>query len=262
MTAFEPVSVGYWTIRGLGAPLRMMVMYSGAPLNAINYDLRVTADARFDASEWFNEKKKLKEQNPLINLPYVVYEGQLVSQSNACFTFLGRKLGLWGNDEVEILQCEQLLCEIMDLRNKMSRLVYAATVSKCEAVALLEDVMGKNGILQKLEAWLVREVANGRSGTFFVGDHATAPDFHMWEMVDQYLTLAKHYEGPVLLQTLPRLAHFYDTFGALPGNNAYMQSALARMPINQKMAAFGAVPDGGVWVAGMSYDWATTGGRY
>ena len=107
MAAFEPVTVGYWTIRGLGAPLRMMVMYAGAPLDAVNYDLRVSSDGKFDASDWFSEKKKLKEQNPLINLPYVIYDGHIISQSNACLTFLGRKLGLWGRDDGEIVQCEQ-----------------------------------------------------------------------------------------------------------------------------------------------------------
>jgi hypothetical protein len=35
-----PVTVGYWAIRGLGAPLRQMVMYAGVPLNNVMYELQ------------------------------------------------------------------------------------------------------------------------------------------------------------------------------------------------------------------------------
>ena len=34
----EPITVGYWSIRGLASPLRMMIMYSGAKLNNVMYD--------------------------------------------------------------------------------------------------------------------------------------------------------------------------------------------------------------------------------
>jgi hypothetical protein len=34
----EPITVGYWSIRGLASPLRMMVMYSGRKLNNVMYD--------------------------------------------------------------------------------------------------------------------------------------------------------------------------------------------------------------------------------
>ena len=74
------------------------------------------------ASTWLSVKKPaLKAKNPLINLPYVVDGEVVVSQSNACLSYLGRKLGLWGGNEAEVSLCEQLLCEIMDLRNKVGQ---------------------------------------------------------------------------------------------------------------------------------------------
>ncbi len=112
-TSSDAVTVGYWSIRGLAAPLRMMVLFANAPLNAVNYDCRPTADGRFDRSDWKQVKPDLKEKNPLINLPYVLDGDIIVSQTNACFSYLGRKFGLWGNNSMEEMECEQLLCEVL-----------------------------------------------------------------------------------------------------------------------------------------------------
>lgn len=107
-----PITVGYWSIKGLGAPLRMMVLYAGCPLNAVNYDLRPKDGGGWDGSAWFDIKPDLKAVNPLINLPYVQDGDVLVSQTNACLSYLGRRLGMWGNNPAEEIECEQLLCEV------------------------------------------------------------------------------------------------------------------------------------------------------
>ena len=44
---------------------------------------------------YFRTKESLKAKNALINLPYVKDGDLLVSQSNACTAYLGRKLGMW-----------------------------------------------------------------------------------------------------------------------------------------------------------------------
>ena len=41
----------------------------------------------------------LKQLNPLINLPYLIDGDVIVSQSNACFTYLGRKFDMLGKYE-------------------------------------------------------------------------------------------------------------------------------------------------------------------
>ncbi len=56
--------------------------------------------------------QELKEKNPLVNLPYVVDGEVVVSQTNACLAYLGRRLNLWGATPLEEAECEQLLCEV------------------------------------------------------------------------------------------------------------------------------------------------------
>lgn len=256
----EPITVGYWSIRGLGAPLRMMVMYANVPLHSVNYDLTPKPEGGFDGNSWFNEKPALKAQNPLMNLPYIKVGDAIISQSNACFTYLGRKLNMLGNTEKETSECEQLLCEIFDIRNAMVGLAYnSAACNKDGAIAVIEKVAGKNGSFAKLELWLSTKVATGSTGTFLVGNSATAPDFHLWEMLDQYTKLAEYYQLSPFMAPFPHLTKFKQAFEALPQNQKYLSSKLAALPFNNKSASFGATVTGDSWKSGMTYDFAKTG---
>lgn len=71
-------------------------MYAGCPLQNVSYDAYYLEDGSVDRHEWIDAKPGLKALNPLINLPYVKDGNVIVSQSNACFLYLGRKLGMLG----------------------------------------------------------------------------------------------------------------------------------------------------------------------
>jgi hypothetical protein len=114
------IEVGYWSIMGLAAPLRMMCMHAKAPFRAQNYTVTRAEDGSWDRSSWFSAKAELKTRNPFMNLPYVIDGEHVVSQSNACLAYLGRKLGLWpmaGSQEET--ECEQALCEVSILHYRV-----------------------------------------------------------------------------------------------------------------------------------------------
>ena len=247
-----------------GAPLRMMVMYAEVPLNSVNYNVEVKPEGGFDVSTWFKgDKPGLKDKNPLTNLPYVVDGDIVVSQTNACFSYLGRKFNLWGANVVDSIRCDELLCEVMDLRNKMVQFSYGNHVSIADAAtALLNEVSSPNGILKKLELFAQRNAPVG-GGCFMISNAATAPDFHLWEMLDQYKVLAKTFDLTCPLADLPALAEFHEKFAALPGNARYLQSKLYKLPFNNKSASFCSVPGGGRFVAGVTEcGWADVNGLY
>ena len=86
----------------------MVMAHPDCTLNCVNYDLKVKPESaadnlQFDASNWFAYKPHLKEMNPLINLPYIVDGDIVISQTNACFTYLGRKFNMLGTTDVEVL---------------------------------------------------------------------------------------------------------------------------------------------------------------
>jgi glutathione S-transferase len=233
----DPITVGYWSMQGLGAPLRMMVMFAQVPLRVVTYKLRekreegkkgeeeerkaaangtddavgvktTTTTSVFEATGWYKHTKPLlKAKNPLMNLPYVldglgestageVPDSVVVAQSNACLAYLGRKFGLWGTTAAEEIECEELLCEVADLRAALTDFSYRrpgprqsaaaaaldTATTAVEAAAFLEKVGGKHGALQKFDQKLAAATAKslvGRSsasgGSFLVGGHATAP---------------------------------------------------------------------------------------
>jgi glutathione S-transferase len=252
--------VGYWSIRGLGAPCRMMTMYAGVKARFDVYDVKPKDGGGWDASSWFNTKKDLKKINPLMNLPYVIDGDVIVNQTNAVMAYIGRKLGLWAKSDSENVEVEQLMCEIYDLRNLVVKFAYGrdgAKTTKDGAESLLKNVTGKNGILQKLELWLARG-----DGTFLVGGHATAPDFHLYELIDQLISMATFFKLPSPVSTYSGLSKFYTLFGSLPKMQPYLKSPFHTLPHNQKMAKFGANPDGSAWEPGQTYDWGNLSGVY
>ena len=104
------------------------------------------------------------------------------------------------------------------------------------------QVSGGNGIFVKLEAWLSNEINEGKSGKFLVGDTFTAPDFHLYEMLDQFNQLAKETVDPTevsLLARFPSLFFFYERFKMEPRNARYFASKLSCLPFNNKSASFG-----------------------
>ena len=254
----KTITVGYWGIRGLGAPLRMMVLYDGNyVLKSENYDLLEKDEGGYNASEWFDKKPELKALNPLINLPYVIDEDFIVSQSNACLTYLGRKFGMMGTNPKEESYCEQLLCECMDLRNAVTDFAYSKTSQTPQE--FLKAISNKNGAMSKLELW---KSSKSSSPAHFIGSTACAADFHIWEMIDQIASCSKFFNDETFMSAFPALAEFHQSFAALPQNQKYLSSALARLPQNNLMARFGATPSGELFVPGQSCPWRRTSGLY
>ena len=54
-----PVKLGYWKIRGLGQPCRLLLEMSGLPYTEKYYEEVQRPDGSWDESCWFNEKFSL-----------------------------------------------------------------------------------------------------------------------------------------------------------------------------------------------------------
>jgi hypothetical protein len=117
--------IGYWDIRGLAAPLRMMLEYANAQYEDKRYTV-TKAGSGWDTTHWFKgDKPGLLEQNAFINLPYVQLGDKVVTQSNAVYTFVGKKLNLNGRGDDTQISNQEVLCQVMDLRNEVIQMCYA-----------------------------------------------------------------------------------------------------------------------------------------
>ena len=63
------LKTGYWNIRGLMQPIRLLLEYLETPYDEKLYDCKQTADG-YDRSMWLDEKEKLDLDFP--NLPYMI----------------------------------------------------------------------------------------------------------------------------------------------------------------------------------------------
>jgi glutathione S-transferase len=259
--------LAYWSIRGLGAPLRMMLSAAEVDHWIVFYDVTETPDGKWHKDAYFKDKAWLKDEyNPLMNLPFLVdcASDRVISQTNAIFTFLGRELNMVGSNPWKQTVCEELLCEVMDIRNKMVRFAYAASIPDDKQEA--EDLIQKNGPVvngyDKLELFLRRKSeTEDNPSAFLVGTGLTAPDFHLWEMLDQFEGLCKNFELPSLLDdTRPHLSAFKTSIERLPEIKPYLSSEYMKIPYNNCYARFGSVPDPcGKYQRGMETPWKGKG---
>ena len=225
------LELGYWDIRGLAAPLRMLCEYAAVPYTDTQYTIP-------ERDAWFKVRKpELVKHNALVTLPYVVdtrgSEQIVISQSNACLLYLGRRLGLAGSTPLEVALNEQCLCEVFDLRNAVVGVVYPRHGSDEAGFpeALKRHWKAASGHLNKLEAFL-----DHNDKRFASSDAPLSADFHLWEMLDQHERMKDVIGEESLLITRPRLGAFYKAFRELPQLKGYFEGAKYSLPMNNTMA--------------------------
>mmetsp|Transcript_22926 Transcript_22926/g.52558 ORF Transcript_22926/g.52558 Transcript_22926/m.52558 type:complete len:238 (-) Transcript_22926:214-927(-) len=224
----------YWDIRGLAAPLRMLCQYAGEEYEDKQLQCIVKADGSFDDGCWYNEEKlKRLPENPLVNLPYISSGGLLVTQSNACLMFLGRRFGLQGSTDKEITSNDQVQCQIYDLRDELTRVVYPHYIPKERFPEAIKKHFEESVPTHytKLEGWLTK------FGTsFFSGESPLTADFQAFEVIDQHEVTAKKLSFASPLATYPKLQEFHKRFLSLPQLQGYFSGPDHQLPVNDKMA--------------------------
>eukprot|EP00978_Attheya_sp_CCMP212_P015608 scaffold40209_cov60-Attheya_sp.AAC.1 len=262
--------LGYWSIRGLGAPLTMMLCAAQQPFTLFLYDILENGDGW--TSPYFSAKSTyIKDYKaPLWNLPFCAdrTEGRVICQTNAVFAHVARACGFMGDDDTTMSQCEEFLSELYDLRNIMTTFAYGGPVGDEDEKLAKNSLAEATKHFKKLEAWLeiqatsLRDRENAKvqkvDVVHLVNGKMSAPDFHLWEMLDQYQGFCDFYKLDNLFEELPRLKAFKDGFAALPENQFYLKSWLhTELPYNNCMARFGSLPGPKSYEHGKSASLAT-----
>lgn len=163
-----------------------------------------------------------------MNLPYVIDDDMVVTQSNACMMYLGRKFGLCGANEKELAACEQILCEVMDIRNKTTGMAYGTG-------DIEGHLVGVPGSFKKIEAFITQ-----RGTKFSAADTITVGDFHLFEMYEQNQLMAAKVGQAGFLADCPKIKEIYDAIKAEPKLAGYFASSqYTELPQNNKMAKYG-----------------------
>ncbi|XP_069190739.1 glutathione S-transferase Mu 4-like [Procambarus clarkii] len=212
--------VGYWNIRGMGQPIRLLLAYLETDFQDKTYTAGPAPDY-FEKSDWFPVKFALGLDFP--NLPYYIDGDVKITQSNAILRYIGRQHDLCGKTEQEKIRVDVLENLAMDMRRSYAEYVYRNYDTQKEEYAeslkktlkMLSDFLGD-------KPW-------------FVGDQITYPDFLLYELLDVNLEV-----DSACLDDTQNLQEFVKRFEALPTIKKYMSSpSFMKTPLNGPMAKFG-----------------------
>ena len=214
------VILGYWNIRGLAQPIRLLLKYSGTDFDDKRYTQGDGPD--FSREEWTSVKSTLGLDFP--NLPYLIDGDLKITQCNSILAYIGRKNKLGGNTESEMATVDMLANVIMDFRGGFVKLCYNSNME-----SMKKDYITKARNHMKAFSDYLGE------RNWITGAEITYADFHLYEMLDQHKLLeASLFDG------LDNLKAYMQRFESLPAIKEYMSSAeFLSWPLNNKVAAWG-----------------------
>ncbi|XP_040854577.1 glutathione S-transferase Mu 1-like isoform X2 [Ochotona curzoniae] len=245
-----PMTLGYWELRGLALPIRLLLEYTGTSYEEKHYRMGDAPD--YDRSQWLNEKFKLGLDFP--NLPYLIDGTHKLTQSNAIVRYLGRKHNLCGETEEEKIRVDILENQVMDNRWQLVAICFnpdfVSPAGPCAALGrqtlsckivsvgadscLLPQEKLKPDYLKGLPDKLTLYSQFLGKQPWFAGDKITIADFLVYDVLDQNRIFA-----PGCLDVFPNLKDFMARFEGLPKIAAYLKSSrFIKVPLFLKSATW------------------------
>jgi len=230
------ITLGYWGIRGLGQPIRFLLVSADVPFSEIR--LGVLQDGTLlnenkEGLDWGSVRETL--DMPFPNLPYLIDNSEQppikLSQSNAILRYLARRFDFYGDSESDRVAIDVLQDEAYDFRNEIIDTAYTLGESyKAKFENFSTDALPR--YLDGFENYLARCDFNN----FFVGNRLSLVDFILYELFWQMTTMVPN---SITDSNRPRLFAFIEAFEQEPRVADYMNSEnYIERPINSPWASF------------------------
>ncbi|BFZ08943.1 hypothetical protein BsWGS_11982 [Bradybaena similaris] len=200
-----PSQLGYWSIRGLANPIRLLLNYVGEDYEDVLY--KMGDGPEFSREEWLSVKFTLGLDFP--NLPYYIDDQVKLTQTYAILRYLARKHNLYGETQAEHAKVDVLLEETTDLRQGFYTVCFSADYDDKMKENFVEQIKPKLTVLEKYLA----------DKQFIIGDKVTVCDCDMYDFLD----VLKIFE-PKLLAHTPKLEEYFKRFEELPAITAFINS--------------------------------------
>jgi glutathione S-transferase len=214
--------LGYWAIRGLAQPIRLVLAYAAIDFEDELYVM--PAGAPWPQSpKWLAERDALGLAFP--NLPFFISGELRLTQSHAILLHVAGLAGLLGSTPAIAAEALMLMELSRDVRDPYVALSYS---SRAEFAANRENVVASfRGILDKLEAFA------RQSAAFLLGEF-TFVDLVWSDLLEQLVTLS-----PDILSNCPTLQALVAAVWALPNVAAYRACPrFIDKPYNNTAASF------------------------
>jgi len=216
-----PLRLGYWAIRGLAQPIRLLLTYLNVPFT----ERRYVAQGN-NIEDWKKEKYTLGL--PFPNLPYL-FDGDIkVTQSHAILQYILRSYGpyLSGSNTAHQAEVEMIIGVLYDFRDRFTSLCYNEKYDQLVGQYQNEYLPGT---LKQLSEYL-----ESKGNVYFAGSRLTIADFIGYEVLDSNLIMT-----PKAFDSYTNLKDFVTRFERLPQISAYLKSKdYINRPIHNTMSQF------------------------
>eukprot|EP00298_Acanthocystis_sp_HF-20_P029716 c8627_g1_i1.p1 GENE.c8627_g1_i1~~c8627_g1_i1.p1 ORF type:complete len:227 (-),score=81.79 c8627_g1_i1:25-705(-) len=202
----EKVVFGYWKIRGLAQPIRMLLEYTKTPYTEEFYVEGGAPD--FDRSAWTSVRETTLGDYEFPNLPYIRHGSLVLTQSHAILRYIGRKANLLGLTDEQKSKVDLILDELKDFKSDLSSISYSPRFPEL-----------KPELEKKLPASFAKFSKFLGTNNWVTGDSLTIADFVLYEVLDQHQLIY-----PTCLDAFPNLKSLWKRFAALPEIETYMKS--------------------------------------
>lgn len=215
----DQLVLGYWTIRGLAQPIRLILHYTKTSFIDKRYETGQAPD--YNREKWLSEKFTLGLDFP--NLPYLIDNDVKMTQSKAILYYLGDKFHLMGTNLEEEAHVMMLCEQAYDLHIQFATFCYgpngdSATERKKFVETNLSDYLIKfDDYLKKYHT------------KFIVGNQATIADFQVYDCLDICFLLD---DENILSKKFVHIQQFLENIRQLPELKDFIEKSENELPLN------------------------------
>jgi len=201
--------LGYWKIRGICLPIRLLLEYTGEEYKEEFYEVTGSAP-NWNRDQWNSKKYHLDLDFP--NLPYYKDGDIRITQSQAIMFHIGSKHNLTGKNLKEQTDVVMIQNELVDLTKRFVTMSYVADK---EAFA-----KAKSEFLAPIPEKLKQFSDFLKNKKFIVSNEITTADFTLYDFLD---LLLKELD-PHCLDKHSDLQEYVNRIENIPSIKAYMAS--------------------------------------
>lgn len=189
---------------GRGEPIRLALSIGNIPFE----------DYRFPTSDW----PSVRDNMPLRQTPVFEIDGEVITQSSSISRYAGKLSGLYPQDPLQALYCDEVLDVVEDVVAKIVKTFFMEEDEKREA----REALAAGPIplyLKRLETML-----ETRGGRYFADDRLTIADFKVFLWVRNIKSgLLDYMPTDLVDRQAPKLNEHFDRINTDPGVVAYYE---------------------------------------
>merc|ERR1712130_158513 len=197
------VKLTYFDLRFRAEPARLMLAVGGVKYE----DERIAAPFLGDPAPW----AALKPNTPFGTLAVLEWDGETIGQSVAAARFIAKKVGLYGDNDIEAARIDEAVDVIQDLMNTGIRL-YVAQDEEGQKVFGTETMPTALANLEK--------VVSARGGKYVTGT-----DKMSWADIQLY-TYVSDLPPPAagIIEKFPSLNNIFKKVGDVPAIKSWVET--------------------------------------